>query len=583
MAMSGSRPLALLLVFAAGAFAQDITQRYAPKPPPEAPGPAHALPPEPTGPENDTRPIIPELRGIRFVPAKDAVRPAGASVASVRGVDRAAIEVPAPAEFDRIAAAPLGKPLSLASLNRLIRELVLLWRRNDRPVVDIIVPEQDITSGVLQLIVLEGRVGEIRVEGAQWFAPRKLARQVRLKPGDRIRASVLNADLDWLNNNSFRRVNLIYTPGSHPGATDLVLKTEDRLPVRVYLSYEDTGVEPAPHREWLRDRWQLGANWGNAFGAGQLLSYQFTTSDDLKNVRAHAISYAVPLPWRHTVMLSASYSESETTTGASVIRGLGWGGSLRYLVPLPGAAGFVESVSLGMDWSRSNSNLDFGGVTQYTEPVEIRQFAAEYQASLQDRWGAQALDASFIYSPGNWAPANRDARFAQTRSGADSHYTVGKLTLERLTRLPWNCSLSTRATGQLANGPLAPAEAFYLGGWDSVRGYEQAESHGDHGCTVQVELRAPPFSLGRWRWKSAPDQLQFLGFWDYGWAETIQPLVGQARTSELSGAGIGLRYTVGRWTSIRFDYGCQLLDPGAASTVSKSYPGRAHLGVMMSY
>ena len=323
-----------------------------------------------------------------------------------------------------------------------------------------------------------------------------------------------------------------------------------------------------------------GFNWGNAFNLDHLLSYQFTTSDDFTNVRAHALSYAVPLPWRHTVTLSVSESESETLAGGTVLHGLGWGGSLRYTVPLPGGPRFSHSLAVGFDWSRSNSNIDFGGLTQYTRPVEIRQIAAEYQAALQDGWGATAFGASLYYSPGNWTPANADERFAQARKDADSNYTVGRFTLERLIHLPGNWSFTVRGNGQIADGPVIPGQAFYLGGWESVRGYEQADTHGDAGATVSMELRTPPFELARCV-RRVPGQVQFLGFWDYGAARTLHPLPGEAASNERSGAGVGVRYSAGRWVSLRCDYAWQLLDPGP--TVSAKFAGRVHLGLTVSY
>jgi len=574
----------LLLTTAGVAGAQDIGRRYAPKPPPEAAGAPRPQPPEPRSGPNDERPLIPRLKAIVFLPGKErAVTKRDADAAEPTGIHRESLDVPAPEAFDRLAAGWLGKPLSLASLNRLVRELILFWRAHDRPVVDVIVPEQDITSGVLQLIVVEAHVGNVRVEGARWFAPPALVRQVRLKPGDRIRTSVLNADLDWLNTNSFRRITLIYTPGAEQGSTDLVLKTEDRLPVRVYLGYEDSGIEPVPSKRWLRDRLQAGLNWGNALGAGQLLSYQFTASDDFKNIDAHSVSYAIPLPWRHTLLLNASYSRSETDTGATILHGLGWGGSMRYVVPFPGTDLFTHSLSFGFDWSRSNSNIDFGGSSVYVKPVELRQFAADYQASLKDGWGATAAGASLLYSPGNWGYANEDSRFTDTRKNADSNYTVGRLTLERLTRFPGDWSVAVRTTGQLAAGPLAPGSAYYVGGWDTVRGFDP-DIHGDDGVTVSAELRTPIVSLGRFgKNDTAANQLQLLGFVDYGAVRTQQPLPGEAATEERTGAGIGVRYSVGRWTSFRGDYGWQLSDNSPSDSISRTFSARAHIGLTVSY
>lgn len=589
--MSGRRLCALMLLLATAnpAGAQDIVQRYSPKPPPEARPAPHPQAPEPPVGPNDERPIIPEVKAIVFIAGKDnVVTPqagagALAKLAAIRGIHRESVVVPAPDAFDRLTGAWLGKPLSLASLNRLVRELILFWRAHDRPVVDVAVPEQDVTSGVLQLIVTEARVGKVRVEGAHWFAPQKLAREVRLKPGDRIRASVLNADLDWLNLNSFRRVSLVYTPGAEAGATDLVLKTEDRLPVRAYLAYDNTGTEPTPGKRWLRDRLQAGFNWGDAFGAGQMLSYQWTASEDFKNIDAHSVSYAIPLPWRHMLLLNASYSRSETDTGATVLQGLSWGGSMRYAVPLPGSDVFTHTLSAGFDWSRSNNNIDFGGSSIYSKPVELRQFNADYQASLKDALGVTVADLSLCYSPGNWGRANEDSRFTGARTSADSNYTIGHLTLERLTRLPKDWSLALRTTGQMANGPLAPGSAFYVGGWDTVRGFD-GDIHGDDGVTASAELRTPAFALGRFcKRDAALNQLQLLGFVDYGAVRTQQPLRGEAATQERAGAGVGVRYNVGRWTSFRGDYAWQLSDNSPVGSISRTFAGRAHIGLTVSY
>ena len=581
----------MLIVFGCcSAFAQDI-KRYSPKSLPETPAVAHPVAPEPPDSANDPTPLLAELKAIVFVPSQKAVKPAG--LENVRGIHREDLEVPAPVQFDQLAAAYLGKPVSMASVNQLSRDLVLFWRAHDRPVVDVVVPEQDITSGVLQLIVTESRVGKVRVEGARWFAPHKLARKIRAKPGERMFASVLNADLDWLNTNPFRRVNLIYTPGAEVGTTDLVLKAEDRLPVRVYVGYEDSGGAPTPNETWMRDRWMAGFNWGDAFGTDQLLSYQFTTGDDLKNVLAHSANYSVPLPWRHTINFSASRSTSETELGLQTISGESWGASFRYAIPLPRTVRFSETFSLGFDFSRSNSDLDFGGLTQYNKPIELRQFAAEYQAALRDPFGATSLNLSGVYSPGQWGAANSDDRLNSTqsngtsttgRSGADSNFWYGRVSMERLTQLPWDWSLATRASAQAASGPLLMGGQLYLGGWDTVRGYEPGDAHGDQGALVSVELHTPPISFGQFLgWKSARDQVQFLGFWDYGTVRTLHPLPGEDINAERSSAGVGVRVNVAQYLALRFDYAWQLTDPGVIKTASSVYSSRAHVALTLSY
>jgi hemolysin activation/secretion protein len=75
------------------------------------------------------------------------------------------------------------------------------------------------------------------------------------------------------------------------------------------------------------------------------------------------------------------------------------------------------------------------------------------------------------------------------------------------------------------------------------------------------------------------DELQVLAFTDYGSGSLRQTSPGEDRHVDLASAGCGLRYTIGSWLSVRFDYGWQLIDTG----LDKRFNSRAHVGVVISY
>ena len=52
------------------------------------------------------------------------------------------------------------------------------------PFVDVIAPEQDISTGAVQLVVLEFRVGQIRVEGNEHFSAALLRERFGVRPGE---------------------------------------------------------------------------------------------------------------------------------------------------------------------------------------------------------------------------------------------------------------------------------------------------------------------------------------------------------------------------------------------------------------
>src|SRR5262249_10010472 len=245
---------------------------------------------------------------------------------------------------------------------------------------------QDISTGVVQAVVTEFRLGAIRVEGNRWFASDLLRNQLRLSPGDPIDAERLKQDLAWLGQNPFREVQVVAEKSATPGDTDLVLKTADRFPMRFYASYANNGTPVLGH-----DRWSLGVNWGNALWLDHQFSYQFTSSDDFWHTRgrengrardptytAHSVNYLVPLPWRDKLLSFGSYERAVPQLGALNEVGVNGQASLRYIMPLRGRPQFSHELQVGYDFKTSNNNLDFGGVTVSNTTTEIDQFPLIY-------------------------------------------------------------------------------------------------------------------------------------------------------------------------------------------------------------
>ena len=563
-------------LFAPSAGAQDFNRTGPKELPPQRSG-AELPNTAPTAQPDDTR-LLRSLKALVFVQSSQAVKLGGikASGLVTNGIDL--LEKP---EFKTLAAPYLGQPLTLGRLNQLVREIVIYYRNHDHPVVDVVVPEQDITNGAVQLVVLEGRVGTVKASGNRWFSSRTIEGQVRLQPGDRIFSHRLLDDIDWLNQNPFRTVDVVFAPGGQSGETDLTLRVQDRFPLRIYAGYEDTGNDLTG-----QDRWYAGFNWGNAFGLDQQLNYQFTTSSDFQGLLAHSLSYTVPLPWRHKLEIFGVLSESHAESGPFSIDGSGRQASLRYIIPLPTlskGADYVYSheLSLGFDWKRSNNFLEFDVLTASDTTTDIGQFTLGYRSSLRDPWGAWNFQGDMFYSPGGWFPHQDIASYEAARAGADDEFFYTHLTLGRVTRLPGNFTLNNQFTLQLSNGNLLPTEQLAIGGYDSVRGYdERVISDADEGFLMRHELRTPPIKLLGHLSADArvQDQLQFLAFWDYAIARPRDPQPGEDHSTVLSSVGAGIRYSLSDYVTVRADYGFQLTDVG-----DQDHTGRWHVGVSVSY
>ena len=571
---SARAPLYLLLVtfyggVAANLAAQDF-ERVAPRtPPPSRQGEVREEAPEPDADAQDDTELLPRLKGLVFVPRPGDVREAGRP--GVNGVLVENVERMDQGEWSERLAGRIGARLTMGGLHEILREVVLRYREQGRPVVDVLVLEQDITSGVVQLAVVEAKLGEVRAEGAKWFKPGRLAAQVRLVPGGPIDSTLLMADLAWLNGNPFRTVDLVYSPGEGDGHTDVVLRIDDRFPLRVYAGGEDSG-----NRLTGSNRWFAGFNYGNLWGIDHQLHYQRTFNDRLSRLDAHALTYVAPLPWRHTATIHAAYVESEADLPPPFdLSGETAQLSGRYTIPLPGRERLSHELEFGYDFKHSTSNLEFGVLTALATATDVHQFVFGYRARLSDGSGTTSVAAFGYLSPGEFGGGNEDAAFGLARAGADSGYAHGRLEAQRLQRLPGGFSASLRASGQFADGNLLPSEQLGLGGHGSVRGYEEHEVNVDRGYLLSAELRTPAVALCGGK----GGELQFLAFVDHGGGRNADPLPGE-RSASLTSVGPGLRWALGERLSLRFDYGFQLEDSGAALGLGDS---RMHLGGTVSW
>jgi len=521
---------------------------------------------------------VDKLKGVYFVSKASEVRSGG--VSGARALDPGDVPLAAQSDFFAVVQPFIGQPVTMSSLDQLTSAVVKYYREHDRPIVNVFTPQQNITNGYVQVVVVEGRVGEVQASGAHWFSNDDLRQDLRLHAGDPISGQVLREDLDWANRNPFRQSDLVFAPGDGPGLTDITLKTADRFPVRFFAGYDDAG------NEYTGDyRYFTGFNYGDLFGLGQQISYQYSTAEDSNLFTAHSGSWVIPLPWRNLLTIYGSYGESSAnvpgTGGIFHTSGTSWQASLRYEVPLRAPANLTHSLVAGVDFKESNNNLAFGGVPiESNTPADVAQFVLGYQAAYNDPYGSTSGSIMGYLSPGGLTSADTSDAYQMQRYGAKPYYEYGQLNLQRITKLPWNFTLTERGELQLADQNLMPSEQIGLGGYDTVRGYDEREADGDSGFFVSSELAAPAFSLGNLVGiAQAEDKFQLLGFVDYGGTSLHSPGPNDTNpNANLLGIGPGVRYEISPYMSFRFDYGFQLIKTGFDSR----YDSRGHIGLVMS-
>ena len=502
------------------------------------------------------------IKGIVFVPNPHGVVPGGVPEPAGQ-IDASRVPTLADPAAQAEIRKYLGLPVSEILLGSLRAAVMKYYASIDHPFTTVTVPKQDVTDGVVQIIVVEGKLGKVSAEGNDWFSAGEYESAVRLKPGQPINNAELSADTDWLNQNQYRHVVIVAQPGAEFGTTDLVVRAQDRRPITFNAGFDDTGTKSTSLY-----RMSTGFDWGDAFWRGDDLNYEFTAAPDPDRLSQHSLSYTFNLPWHDSLSLSGSYATtSSLPSGITNTTGVTGTASPRYNMPLPTVWGIRQSLSLGYDFKTTNNNILFGGVSVFPSTSEVDQFSATYSAGLADPYGATNATLLIVGSPGGLTPLNNNIAFQAQQAGAVANYAYTRVTLDRLTDLPQGFSWHSRVTGQLSSAILLPSEQLTFGGFQSIRGFVEQGVTRDEGVTWQNELRLPTLEAGTARLLHLdPESDALVPFWffDIGGGRNHQELPG-APTSwvSLASTGPGVSWNVARNLSFRFTWGIPLMRVGA--------------------
>lgn len=505
------------------------------------------------------------LKGIILWGEAGQVVPDG--IEGAPGIDTRVSLIP-PAQAKALLNRFLNRPASMATLGE-IRKVLLRWlATHGQEVVSVIVPEQEIRGGILQVLVLPGRMGTVRVEGNRYFLTENLQKQIRLSPGESVDLKNLGEDAGWLNSNPFRQVETSLAPGTELGTTDVVLEVKDRFPLRPFVSYDNFGVQSLGY-----DRYSLGLTLMDVWtGLDQKFDYQYLTSGGFSKLKANSGAWSIALPWRDTASVFGSYSlANPDASGQLDFSSYYWQTSFRYSFLLPDldlkgeGFGWRHQAYLGFDFKAANSDVFFAGapippsVNGLAGLYNIAQFPFGYTATIIDPLGSTGVECAGFWSPGGITGDNSNASFQQINGGAKADYLYGKFLLNRIFVLPEKMSFVGNFQVQQSNRTLMPTESFGIGGYDTVRGYDQRSANGDNAYLLNLELRSPGISFGQELGSSDfPDQLVLLGFFDYGQVLQVSSDTTTSVNWTLASVGPGLRYSIGPWFQVRFDWGFQL-------------------------
>jgi hemolysin activation/secretion protein len=502
---------------------------------------------------------------------------------SVHGIQIEDLSIPGgEKELKRILAPlALGQPLSPELLSQIKRAIIQYYRKHGRPVVTVTIPEQEIVDGVIEIVVIEAKLGKIVCKGNRWFSDSLIRDYLDIEPGDAISHDTLLTDVTWMNRNPFRRTDVLFTPGETFGTTNIELITKDRFPLRLYAGGDNTGNDATGN-----ERWFFGFNWANAFFCDHQLTYQYTANSNFNDYVAHTVNYTAPLPWRHILILFGGYSQvhpdltfKHESLGIFKSHGHSAQASLRYQMPWGKLyRRSLKEFVVGFDFKNTNNNLEFIGdstIPIITKTVNITQFVAGFNWGKETKKHKFSFSSEVFISPGKMVPHQRVSDFENLRPGAKPPYIYGKIALGDLYKIPWNFTLSGLIRAQISSQNLLPSEQYGLGGFNTVRGYNERILNVDDAFIGNIEIRFPTMHLR----KKLRDELILLAFMDYAVGRNHKEIEEEKENEFLWSVGPGLRYCINPYLSVRLDWGFQL----HKIDFEDPHMSKFHFGFLLSY
>ncbi|MDZ7891222.1 MAG: ShlB/FhaC/HecB family hemolysin secretion/activation protein [Rhodoferax sp.] len=429
-----------------------------------------------------------------------------------------------------------GRYYTLSELRQMAAKVSSYYRERGYFLAQALVPAQEITNGVVQLQVLEGRLGQVELSNASSVSDRTAS---RLLAGLQDASPVTQANLE-------RRILLLsdlpgvlarstLRPGATPGTADVVVQLATGPKVGGSLELDNQGNH-------YTGTYRVGASLyvNEPMGWGDMASARLLTSGEGLSYGRVAYQSLVG-PFTLGVATSSLYYQLGGAFARLESSGTANTGSAFASYPLLRSRQQNLSVQWSLDHKDFNDRTGAGSPSQASKTTQIHTLGLK--GNHQDAMGQRALQYNAAWAMGNVSlqdatTRNNDAITSQS-NGAFEKLVYGVSWQQELAQ---KRSLYLSLNGQSASKNLDASEKFSLGGTGGVRAYPAGEASGDEGFVLTMEGRVPWPALSQYLAGSA----QAVAFIDTGTVTANKsPWDSGASTKRrtLSGAGFGLNFT----------------------------------------
>lgn len=441
------------------------------------------------------------LEDLKNLPGTQAPTPAPATSEDTRCFTIDTIELKgadalSATERARLTQPYTGQCLGVTGLNALLKAVTNLYIEKGLVTSRAYLPQQDLSKGHLQVLVIEGALENLKGDANSGFTDRELAMAFPGRTGALVNLREIEQMVDQLNRLPSNQAQMELTPGKAVGGSDVVVKNTPQKPWRANLARTNDG-----QRSTGEQQWNTGFEWDNPLGLADQLNLRGghdAMTDHQHTSHNAGLAYSVPYGWW---TFSYNYSESDYRSQAAA-NGFNFkqtGDSQTHQVRAERViyrdALSKTSLNIGLSNLRTNNYIEDSRLTLSSNRITEVQYGLNHgrrvgsaflNIDLGMQQGISAFGAQANNHPG---PGEADARYRK--------YTSTVSYLQPFTLWGQNLSFSSLATGQRSEDVLFSGQRVSLGGTSSLRGYKDQLLAGDSGGYWRNELRLTrPVTLG---------------------------------------------------------------------------------------
>ena len=539
----------LIILAGTSAYAQAVPPQ--PVPPAFDPTGRSAEPPAPLKKEfKPTTPApLPTLPVIPVPPEGEGKKPLGQIQVFATSIHVTGNTAFSDAELDKVTATYTNRILTTEDLERLRLELTLLYVNKGYITSGAIIPDQDVTNGVINIQIIEGRLAKIDVEGQHWFRAGYLRDRVERGAQTPLRMEPLQERLHLLQQDPrIERINAELRPGDKRGDSLLHVNVKETSPWKAWLDFSNyqTPVVGA-------ERGLATIAHQNVTGNGDAFSFTYGRSRGVNPIID--TSYSLPLN-RYDTTFIASYRRNDflvvdqnfrvlDLNAESEIIGL----TLRQPIYRTGTDEFAVAITGEHLYNKVTSIFDNPGSPSLFLPgssntgvstVSALRFIQEYV----HRTSTSVIAARSRFSVG-LDVLSATTNNSDTLPDGQFFSWLGQVQAVRRFDDWWGLQLLGQMSLQVANDRLFSLEQIPAGGRFSVRGYRENTLIRDNAFLASIETRFPLMSYA-----TGEPLLQFAQFVDLGRPWDAKPRPSASGTNPLddrdtlASVGLGLRWSI---------------------------------------